>query len=73
MLLLGLSRAPAVAGRVGDEGAVVGRALLSRRERFEGGSAVAARVVVEAFLRLSDAEVDAGSWTREEERLSRSL
>jgi hypothetical protein len=78
MLDLGLSRAPAVVvvvvavvvGRIGDEGAVVGRALARRRERFAAGSAVLASVVVEeAFLSWV-----LGSWTREEEeRLSSSL
>ena len=67
---LGRSLAPAVLGRAGESGAVVGRALLRRRERFEGGSAVAS-VVVDAFL---ESEVDGkGVWTRDEERLSRSL
>lgn len=70
MLDRGRSCAPAVMGREGEDGAVVGRDLLNKRERFVGGSVVcaAASVVVDALRSWC-----VGSLTREEDKLSRSL
>lgn len=64
MLDRGRSFAPVVAGRAGFAGEETD--LLKKRERLAGGSR-AVRVVVDALL------CEGGSWTREEERLSRSL
>lgn len=67
ILDLGLSLAPlapAVSGRVGVPVAVFGLSLFNRRKRLDGGSA---SVVVDAFL------LSGGSWTFDDERLSRSL
>ena len=71
ILLRGRSFALDVDGRAGSSAtvAVFGRDRARRRERFEGGSADVARVVVDA-LRSFCCEV---GWSREVERLSRSL